>query len=65
VDGVTGVAVTESVTVAVADWGAEPESDTAMPKEKVPLIVGVPEMTPVLAARLSPAGSWPDARLQL
>jgi hypothetical protein len=49
-------ATRDRVTVAVAVWGGEPASLTVTPKEKFPLAVGVPEMIPVLAARVSPAG---------
>jgi hypothetical protein len=31
----------------------------------VPLVVGVPEITPVLAERTSPAGSCPEVRLHV
>lgn len=63
-DGVPGVAATESVTVVVADWAAELESETATLKEKLPTVVGVPEMIPVLDARVRPPGSFP-ARFQV
>jgi hypothetical protein len=33
---------------------------TAMKKSLVPAVVGVPEITPVLAAKLNPAGSSPE-----
>jgi hypothetical protein len=64
-EGWTGFAETVSVTVVVADWAAEAESDTDTPKEKLPVVVGVPEIIPVPAARLSPAGSCPETRLQV
>lgn len=35
-------------------------SETVAVKLKVPLTVGVPEMRPVLAVRLRPAGKLPD-----
>ena len=60
-----GVAATESVTVVVADWAAELESEMATLKEKLPAVVGVPEMIPVFDARVRPAGSFPDARFQV
>jgi hypothetical protein len=63
--GVAGAAATDRVTVAVADCADELESTTETPNEKLPLAVGVPEMTPVFAARLSPAGSCPEAMLQV
>lgn len=50
-------------TEAVAD--CEDESTTEKPIEKLPLMVGAPEMIPVLGARASPAGSCPDAMLQV
>jgi hypothetical protein len=65
VAGLVGVAATVRVTVAVADWAADDESETEMPNEKLPLAVGVPEITPEAVARASPAGSCPDARLQV
>jgi hypothetical protein len=37
-------------------WTGVPLSLTLAVKEKVPLVVGVPEMIPVVAARVSPAG---------
>jgi hypothetical protein len=48
---VCGVGAVESVTLAV--------------KLNVPAVVGVPEITPVNAARLNPAGSVPELTLQL
>jgi len=50
-------------TVAVADCADE--SVTEMPKEKLPLAEGMPEMMPVLGARARPAGSCPEAMLQV
>ena len=64
-DGVPGVAATESVTVVVADWAAELESETATLKEKLPAVVGAPEMIPVLDARVRPAGSFPVTRFHV
>lgn len=63
--GVAGAAATAKGTVAVADCADELESTTEMPKEKLPLAIGVPEMMPVSGARLSPAGSCPEAMLQV
>jgi hypothetical protein len=63
--GVAGAAATVKGTVAVADCGDELESTTETPKEEVPLAVGVPVMMPVFGARLSPAGSCPEAMLQV
>jgi hypothetical protein len=50
----------EIVAVAVVVWAGEPASFTVTPKEKFPLPVGFPEMTPVDAARLSPVGRLPE-----
>jgi hypothetical protein len=49
----------------VADCAGEPESTTVTPKEKLPPNVGVPEMTPVSDARLSPAGRLPEVTDQV
>jgi hypothetical protein len=49
-------ATKERVTVVVAVWAGEPASLTVTPNEKFPLTVGVPEITPVEGAKLSPAG---------
>ena len=40
-------------------WTGEPLSLTVAVKLEVPLVVGVPEMIPVVAARESPAGRLP------
>jgi hypothetical protein len=40
-------------------------SVTLTVNETVPAVVGVPEITPVDAARLSPAGNVPELRLQV
>ena len=45
---------------ALAVSGVVDESVTVTTKLKVPLAVGVPEITPVDAARESPAGSAPE-----
>jgi hypothetical protein len=71
--GPTGAdaAATVRVTVAVAVLSVFPqpvvavESVTLMPKEKLPLEVGVPEIVPVFVARLSPVGSLPLLMLQV
>jgi hypothetical protein len=47
-----------------AVWRGELESATLTAKLNEPDLVGVPLMTP-LAARLSPAGNCPEAKLQL
>jgi hypothetical protein len=49
--------------VLLADCCDDPESTTVTPKEKFPLFDGVPDITPVLAARVSPAGSCPVVTL--
>jgi hypothetical protein len=51
--------------VALAVCDGELESATATTNEYVPAVVGVPEITPVLAERTSPVGSWPEARLHV
>ncbi|XWK67921.1 hypothetical protein RBB80_31805 [Tunturiibacter gelidiferens] len=56
--GVPAAMVSERVAVAVC-W-VELESLTATVTEKLPLAVGVPEIMPVLAERLSPAGRLPE-----
>ena len=56
-------AVGATVNETAADWlrtGLD-ESITAAVKGKLPLVVGVPEINPVLAARLSPIGRLPLA----
>ena len=58
-------ATRESVTVAVAVWAGEPASWTVTPKEKLPLTVGVPEIRPVVAERVSPVGRAPVVMDQL
>jgi hypothetical protein len=53
-------ATRERARLVAAVWAGEPASLTATPKDKLlPLTVGVPEITPVAGARLSPAGSAP------
>jgi len=52
-------ATTESGKVAVAVCADEAESLTVTLTVKLPLAVGVPETTPVVAPRLSPAGRLP------
>jgi hypothetical protein len=41
-------------------WTGEPLSLTIAVKLDVPLVVGVPEMIPVVAAKVSPAGRLPE-----
>jgi hypothetical protein len=50
--------MTSETDVDVVCVGLE-ESETVAVKLKVPLAVGVPEIRPVLAARLRPAGRLP------
>ena len=47
----------DKVRVAVAVCCGELLSVTVTPKENVPLAVGVPEITPLDDARVSPEGS--------
>jgi hypothetical protein len=55
----------DKVRVEVAACCGELLSVTATPREKVPLVVGVPEMMPLDAARVSPDGSCPEVMAQL
>jgi hypothetical protein len=55
-DGVTTIAVLADVV-----WAGLLLSFTAAMKVEVPLAVGVPEITPVDSARVSPAGNAPEA----
>jgi len=50
---------------AEAEVAGEPESVTLTVKLEVPAVVGVPEITPVAAASVRPAGSEPEVMLQL
>ena len=60
------VSVGESVAVMVNATAVDfvraglDESFTAMVMGKLPLAVGFPAMIPVLGARVSPAGSFPE-----
>ena len=49
----------------MADWTVVLESLAVTPKEKLPLVVSLPEMTPVEAARVRPAGSDPVVTVHL
>jgi hypothetical protein len=52
-----------AITIEVAtdfDWTGVPLSLTVAVKFEVPLVEGVPEMIPVVAARVSPAGRLPE-----
>lgn len=51
---------TVRLTLADAVCAGEPASLAATTKEKVPFPVGFPEITPVDAARLRPAGRLPE-----
>jgi hypothetical protein len=50
---------------AEAEVAGEPESVTLTVKLEVPAVVGVPEITPVAAVSVRPAGSEPEVMLQL
>jgi hypothetical protein len=52
--------ITISVVADVA-WAGLLLSVTVAVKVELPLTVGMPEITPVVEARVSPAGSLPDA----
>jgi hypothetical protein len=56
--GAAAITVKDMLPVAVCC--VELESLTITVIGKLPLVVGVPEMMPVLAARLSPAGRLPE-----
>jgi len=62
-EGGCGAAATVMLNAFVAVLFSE--SLTCTVNEAVPAVVGVPEMTPVDAARLSPAGKAPALTLQL
>ena len=54
--------------IVIADdfvWIGFSESLKEMPNEKVPLAVGVPEMTPLVAASEIPLGSAPEVIFQV
>jgi hypothetical protein len=54
-----GAAITKVKVEFVVCCG-DPLSFTVTPKVKVPVTVGVPEITPLDADRDNPAGSWPE-----
>lgn len=56
--GIAAVTVKETLPVAVCRTALE--SLTVTEIGKLPLAVGVPEIAPVLALRLSPAGRLPE-----
>jgi hypothetical protein len=51
--------------LAEAVVAGEPESVTLTVKLKVPVAVGLPEIVPVVAARVKPPGNAPEVILQL
>jgi hypothetical protein len=53
-------ATTDKARMPAAVWTGEPASLTVTPIEKLPLTVGVPEINPVVADRLSPEGRAPE-----
>jgi hypothetical protein len=61
----SGGAATVSVSVLVAVCGVAAESFTCTVKDEDPALDGVPLIAPLEAFKLSPAGSEPEARLQL
>ena len=50
---------------AEAEVAGEPESVTLTVKLEVPAAVGVPEIAPVAAVSIRPAGNEPEVMLQL
>jgi len=61
---VGGGAATLKVSAFVAVCAGEDKSVTPAVKEKLPLWLGVPEITPALES-VKPVGSVPEAMLQL
>jgi ABC-type transport system involved in cytochrome c biogenesis permease component len=59
----TVVTLSGTTTVRLRTWVAESELTSVTRTEKllVPVLVGVPEMIPVLEASVSPMGSEPEA----
>jgi hypothetical protein len=57
------VTLSGTTTVRLRTWVAESELTSVTRTEKllVPVLVGVPEMIPVLEASVSPMGSEPEA----
>jgi hypothetical protein len=61
VPGPAGSAAATVIDVATDwVWAGLPLSVTLAVKFEVPLAVGVPDITPVVAARVRPAGKLPD-----
>jgi len=58
--GLGGGGLTRIESAALACWPGGPGSLTVIVKLDVPPAVGVPEITPVEAFRLNPAGSAPE-----
>lgn len=61
VPGPAGASAAATTIEVAADFvcAGEPLSVTVAVKLDVPLVVGVPEIIPVVAARVSPAGNVP------
>ena len=65
-DGRVGAVIASAVGETTTDPGVDADctglllSVTVAVKVEVPLVVGVPEITPVEEASVSPAGSLPD-----
>ena len=53
------------LSAAVVVAGGDSESLTCTVKFEVPAVVGVPEITPLLAPRVKPAGKLPLMMLQV
>ena len=62
--GTTGAAATTMLSDPVADWGDDAESLTVTVKLELPDALGVPLITPAVE-RVNPAGSEPEAKLQV
>lgn len=58
---ISGIGATTTAALEAADWVGLPLSLTFAVNVAVPLEVGVPEIVPVDAAKLNPAGKLPDA----
>src|ERR1700719_4602045 len=58
--GLVAAAALATVTTSVCSLDAPLESETETPKLKLPLVVGVPEIVPVLSASDTPNGNCPD-----
>ena len=60
-----GAAVTVMLSGAIAVAGGDSESLTCTVKLAVPAVIGVPEITPLLALRVKPLGKLPLMTLQV